>query len=69
MFAGAVVVTVVLLGGLASSPAIHSAGEADCSGLESDTTEPERGAHESDMYVGEDGEDRDCPVDDAARMG
>ena len=69
MFAAAVVVTVVLLGGLASSTAIHSSGEADCSVLDSNTTEPEHGAHDSDMYVGEDGANRGCPVDDGARMG
>jgi outer membrane murein-binding lipoprotein Lpp len=69
LFVGAVVIAVVLLGGIANSTTVHSAGETDCSGLESNTTVPEHGAQESDMYAEEDGAASDCPVDDGAQMG
>ena len=69
LFVGAVVIAVVLLGGIANSTTVHSAGEADCSGLESNTTVPEHGAHESDMYAEENGSSSDCPIDDGAQMG
>lgn len=69
IFVGAALVVLVLLGLLVGSPALHTAGDADCSALGDDAGEPTHATHESDMYAEDSNEYTDCPVDDAAAMG
>jgi hypothetical protein len=69
LLAGAVVVAAVVLGAVAAAPALHSPGSTDCATLEGNSSEPEHGTHESDMYAETDGPYADCPVDDGAAMG
>ncbi|MFC6864414.1 hypothetical protein ACFQGE_13215 [Halomicroarcula sp. GCM10025817] len=68
LFVGAVGVAVVLLGWIASSTAVHSAGHADCSAPDPSekTRKPEYDASESDMCVEKDGAARVCSADDGA---
>ena len=70
LFVGGAVVGLLLLGMLAGSPAIHSAGDTNCPTFEEGAAgEPAHGAHESDMYAEEDQEYTDCPIDDGVAMG
>ncbi|WP_440771297.1 hypothetical protein [Natronorubrum sp. DTA28] len=71
VFVGAAVVGLLLLAALAGSPALHSAGDSECPGLEdaTDGTEPASSPSEADM--GDDNGDvyADCPINDGAEMG
>ena len=70
LFVGGAVVGLLLLGLLAGSPMIHSAGDTDCPTVEDSTAgEPTHGTHESDMYAEEDQEYAGCPIDDGVAMG
>ncbi|MFC7076034.1 hypothetical protein [Haloarcula halophila] len=69
LFVGAVVIAAALLGGIAGSASVHSAGTADCVDPGATTPEPSHGTHESAMYAAENGTAGECPIDDGARMG
>jgi hypothetical protein len=69
LFVGAGVLGLVLLGGFVSATVGHSASTAVCPDFGGNTTEPEHGAYERDMYADEDGTVHECPVGDGARMG
>lgn len=52
---------------VAAAPTLHSPG-ADCPALDENSSEPEHGTYESEMYADTNGTTAGCPIDDGAEM-